>query len=95
MGLSAFHGFPNYCGPTESTHVSLPGLGPQLQSKFPPLAHGNEGGGFHPLRDHFSLLLSDGCIDMEGEVIDIAAEGGHHEVHLVFHESSDEMDVSG
>jgi hypothetical protein len=64
-----------------------------LQAKLPALTFGDERRGLHALRDHFPFLFGNRCVDVQCEIVNVATEHGDHEVHLVLHKPSDEVDV--
>jgi hypothetical protein len=66
----------------------------QLKAKFSSSQLSSGARCLDSLRDHFPLLFSDRRVDMESKVVDVLSEGGHQEMHSVFHQATDEMNVA-
>ena len=79
----------------QGTHLPLPRLGTQLEPEPPSLTHGDDCRGLHAFRDHLPFLFCYRCVDVQCEMIHVATKLGNDEVHLAFHEPSDEVHVSG
>ena len=65
------------CGATHGADVPLPGLGTQREPELLTFALRDRRGRLNAFRNHFALFFGQRRVDVQGEVVDIAAEQGH------------------
>src|SRR6185437_8169813 len=90
---------PLHCGflygrPDQGSKSQLGRFRAHLHADLRASALPSSGGSLTSLRDQLSFLLRKRCIDVKYKIVDVSAECGHNKVHLVLHQSTDEVDVA-